>query len=1217
MPETLACTIVARNYLPAAKVLARSYLAQHPDHEVVVLVLDGVGAAASDSSGQPARVRFVGPETAGLDRDEFLRMATAYNITELATAVKPYLLRELRRTAEVAIYLDPDIEVYAPMPELSELAKQHSIVLTPHFLQPLPRDGRLPAETDVMGSGIFNLGFIAVGPGSEGFLDFWAERLRHDAIVAPDRQLFTDQRWVDQVPALFPNHVLRDPGFNVAYWNAHERPVDRAADGTPTAGGRPLRFYHFSGYRPERPWQLSVHSARNPRVVLSDHPVLAELCHAYGEQLKAGGYDRALDDVPYGFAKAADGSALPSAVRRLYRDEWIKAEKKDKPLPPHAFGPDAADFRAFLTAPGEPTEAGAGLNRYVMLVWRSRPDLQTAFPQPCGRDAADFKAWCRTSGIREKQLPDWALPEDQSFEEPHPEFGVNVLGYLTAELGVGEMGRIVHDAIAAAGIPVASVVEDKMVYNRTALQGPSTQGSPRFPLSLLAVNADQTQVVLEHHPEVGHHRYRIGLWAWELEDFPKAMHPAFDLVDEVWTVSEFCAKAMSEHATVPVKAIPVPVRDPGPVQLRERTADDPVRFLFAFDFNSIGQRKNPWGVVEAFQRAFPDRDNASLLIKAINGKKNTDAAERLRLAAAGDPRITLIEHYLSVADLNALYTESDAYVSLHRSEGFGLTVAEAMVRGMPVISTDYSSTTEFLSADTGWPVPYELIEVGIGHPPYPADAVWADPDLDAAAAAMREIAGDPAEARRRGQAARAHLLSTRGMDQAARWMREQLEQAHQTWLRGGEIPMPETDPMEPLRNAREALRWRAEADADAKNPFAPALRKAVLRAVDHYDVHQRRVLAALMDGVEGTVGEVTGRLTARIAELEARLDSGLSAATSVSTETGVQLAELRGELEAAGVREQSLRADVDAAHAEAIGALERVDDTGQLMLDMFGERDVRLDQVEGVAAQNASDLRATERALAARHAPVPPGTRVVVCDAGVLLVPQDDVVAPWLAYHRSWEVEEAELMAQLVGTGTFLDIGAHVGYHSLRLLNHTHGPSRVVAIEANPETAELLQRNVIANLSAATAERVSVLAVAAWDEPGIVHLHQVEAGNSGDHRVSADGAGVEVPAVRLAEQPEVSKDRVSLIKVDLQGRDHRALRGLTEIIERDQPNVVLEYCPEAIEELGDNPAQVLADYRRYGYRIRVVGDPAEYTDTELVAKARAAESGFVTLWLYP
>jgi FkbM family methyltransferase len=1226
-----ACTIVARNYLPAAKVLARSYLAQHAGNEFVIAVID-----AHDEPAEQDGFRVVGRDAFGIPEDDYLRMATAYSVTELATSVKPYLLRELRREYDVAIYLDPDIQVFAPMPEVAELALAHGIVLTPHVLSPLPRDGYEPDEAVIMGAGIFNLGFIGVGPGSAGFLDFWAERLKHDAIVAPERQLFTDQRWVDNVPALFPHHVLRDPGFNVAYWNLHDRPLQRDPDRRLTAGGAELRFFHFSGYRPEMPWLLTMYCPRKPRVMLSASPELRELCDAYGASLRAAGYAETLEAVPYGFLGFGDAMPLPKLARRAFREAWIKAERKNKTLPPHAYGEDGGEaLRAWLAEPADEAQAAAGLNRMTLAVWQARVDLRAAFPDPTGANAEAFRAWCVSSGISEGELAEWAVPGRPTAPRPPvDEFGVNLLGYLTAELGVGEMGRIVHEAIETAEIPVVSVLEERSVLNRTGLERPATVGDPRFPISVLAVNADMTRPLLGSHREVGHDRYRIGLWAWELEDFPDWQHHAFGLLDEVWTVSEFCRTAFAKHSPIPVKTIPVPVRDPGEPVRPERKPGDPVRFLFAFDFNSIAQRKNPWGTVAAFKKAFPGREDVRLTIKTINAGRNPVEAERLRAAVANDDRIDLIERYLSVDELHELYARSTCYVSLHRSEGFGLTVAEAMARAMPVISTDYSSTTEFLDQNTGWPIPYRLIEVGKNCEPYEAGSHWADPDLDAAAAAMRQVADDPAEADRRGRQAREHILRTRSMDVAAEWMRAELETAYRMWQsRHNAQPQAPEHPLTPVRQAAEALRWRPEPEAPARNPLAPALRKAVLRAIDHYDVHQRRVMGALLDGSEDTAQ----RLLTRLESIEARLDDARRAAESgrrVSERIEAvkssldkrlnslesSLAVLRAQVPETDMAVRNLEADL-AKLADGFSA--EIQATTASTHHMFEARDLRLDQDEAALQRVSVDLGAMREAARLAHAPVPSGADVVLCDVGALLMPVDEVMLPWIMFHRSWEDSEAELMARLATArpGAILDIGAHVGYHTLRLMRSCPEITRVVAVEAHPVTAAYLRRNLRVNLPPAAVELTTVVEAAAWDSEGAVHLAQASPDNSGDNRVSADGPGVEVRALRLDDVPEVGAQPVALIKVDLQGRDHRALAGLAATLRRDRPHVVCEFCPSAIEELGDDPAAVLAGYRELGYRLVEVGaqGPAdqERGDAELITTARHDEKEFVTLWLDP
>ncbi|MQA62100.1 MAG: FkbM family methyltransferase [Actinophytocola sp.] len=1251
-----ACTIVAKNYLPAATVLARSYLRHHRGHGFVIAVIDEhwQGPSGGGEHIDHPDCLLVGPAAFGITESDYHRMATAYNVTELATSVKPFLLRELRKSTpeSVVIYLDPDIEIFAEMPEVAELANERQLVLTPHFLSPMPRDGKQPDEAAIMGSGVFNLGFIATGPGSEDFLDFWAERLRHDAIVAPERQLFTDQRWVDQVPALFGNHVLRDPGFNVAYWNLHERGLTADSDGTVYAGAQPLRFFHFSGYRPETSWLLSHHAADKPRVLLSEHPLVRKLCVNYGAALREAGYAESLAAIPYGFATFPDGEPISASTRALFREGWIRAERKDEQPPPHAFGPDGGrGLRQWLISPADNAQAAAGLHRLALSVWRSRVDLQTAFPQPTSANAAEFRGWCSTSGLRENALPAWAaLGAAGETDRPVNTFGVNLAGYLTAQLGVGEMGRIVHEAIDSAGIDVISVVEEQALLNRTGVDHAGKRGRPEFPISVLAVNADQLDVILSHYPELSHERYTIGLWAWELEDFPASLHSAFAQVDEVWTISEFCRNAIAEHSPVPVKTIPVPVRDPGAPPSRVRDETDPTRFLFAFDFNSIGDRKNPWGAVSAFQRAFPGRADVRLTIKVINGERHPRNAERLRVMVADDDRIDLVERYISHAELGALYRDSDCYVSLHRSEGFGLTVAEAMVRRLPVISTNYSSTTEFLDENTGWPIPYRMTAVGEGNQPYHSDAVWADPDLDAAADAMREVADNPAEAARRGSAARTHILGTRSMSAASAWVRTELERAYETWQERNRAT--HTTPEHPLRRlteSKEALRWRPDTTSPSRLPLAPALRKAVNRAIDHYDVHQRAVMSELMSGVEDSAAT----LLHRIEELEARqtrtdrtiadtvrenvdraaapLIRRSARATDEIRDLSRTVAELREELTAQSRSGDSSTAEMRAGLAMAKEIADRLSRLELRTHDMFHDRDTRADQDEAAIKQLKREQAALYQAARLRHAPVPAGADVIVCDAGVLLLPTDTVVWDWINHHRTWEPSEARLMARLMAArpGAFLDVGAHVGYHTLKLLQSCPALRSVIAVEPDPVNFELLERNITANLPAAVADRIRPLQVAAWDADGLVELVRSDASNSGDNRVreaaAPEAAGpdvITVPSSRLERIPEVMATPVSLIKLDLQGRDHRALDGLSEVLLRDRPDIVCEFSPEAIAELGDDPEQVLINYRKLPYELVVldVADSAaseQLPDGDIIAAATTAETGFVTLWLRP
>ncbi len=231
MAAVNVCTIIAKNYVAHARVLARSLARVHPEGRLWVLVIDDF-AGYIDPADEPFDV--LTPED--IDCDPFLPMALRYSVLELSTAVKPWLLRHLLAlTGEPVMYLDPDIKVYGSLSRLVESAVEHGVAVIPHNLAPIPADGRTPSQVDIMIAGIYNLGFIALSsrPEVDTLLDWWADRLRRDCRVDPVWGYFVDQRWFDLAPGFLQDlAIVRDPEFNVAYWNLHERRLTGGRTGT-------------------------------------------------------------------------------------------------------------------------------------------------------------------------------------------------------------------------------------------------------------------------------------------------------------------------------------------------------------------------------------------------------------------------------------------------------------------------------------------------------------------------------------------------------------------------------------------------------------------------------------------------------------------------------------------------------------------------------------------------------------------------------------------------------------------------------------------------------------------------------------------------------------------------------------------------------------------------------------------------------------------------
>jgi glycosyltransferase involved in cell wall biosynthesis len=234
-------------------------------------------------------------------------------------------------------------------------------------------------------------------------------------------------------------------------------------------------------------------------------------------------------------------------------------------------------------------------------------------------------------------------------------------------------------------------------------------------------------------------------------------------MDEIWAPSRFIADALARRITRPVIHMPVALELTPPAAMpRERFGLPADRFLFffAFDFLSFIERKNPQAAIAAFRAAFPEAGRAGLVLKCMNGSVVPEKLQAFRDELAGDRDIFLIDDTLTREETLALIASTDAVVSLHRSEGLGLLIAEAMLLGKPVIATDYSASQDLLSAETGYPVRYSLVPVPDGAYPFAEGQVWAEPDVQHAAELMAALAANPHWADKRVDAARRHMQTT-------------------------------------------------------------------------------------------------------------------------------------------------------------------------------------------------------------------------------------------------------------------------------------------------------------------------------------------------------------------------------------------------------------------------------------------------------------------------
>jgi glycosyltransferase involved in cell wall biosynthesis len=453
-----------------------------------------------------------------------------------------------------------------------------------------------------------------------------------------------------------------------------------------------------------------------------------------------------------------------------------------------------------------------------------------------------------------------------------PRVGVNVAGYFGSTLGVGQSARSMREALRAAGVPVAAV--PLSARGGEAVDIPFALTRPEdaaFPVNLVCANADGLDGA---RAQLGERffegRRTVGVWWWEAGPFPERWARAFDPLDEVWVGSSHVASMLAPAAPIPVLALPMPVPPPAPADVERSRLGPPGEgfvFLYVFDYDSVFERKNPLAAVEAFARAFADAGGTRLVLKCLGADSHPAAHRRILEAAGGHPGVEVVDRMLTPTEMAALVEGSDCYVSLHRAEGFGLTIAEAMLRGKPVIATGWSGPLDYLTPLNSYLVDYQLVPVGEGNDPYPAEGIWAEPDLDHAAALMREVVERPDEARRRAERGRAeveaaHSPAAAGAAMAARIAR--LE-GMPTGSRNN-LGAMDLDPLE------RRIRSDEPPPAADRGRGRRLLRSLALRAGRPQRTQQRLVDEELVAALR-TLEERLGGLSASHASVQAQLEA--------------------------------------------------------------------------------------------------------------------------------------------------------------------------------------------------------------------------------------------------------------------------------------------------------------------------------------------------------
>ncbi|MDE2249315.1 MAG: glycosyltransferase family 4 protein [Xanthomonadaceae bacterium] len=388
------------------------------------------------------------------------------------------------------------------------------------------------------------------------------------------------------------------------------------------------------------------------------------------------------------------------------------------------------------------------------------------FPSAVRMRTAQALATYVSERVRFERTPNWKRrPDPSEFEstgsavltEFGEAIGVNIFACIRGQFGLAEGARLYARALLAEGYPVAIHNIDIDIPHGMDDASFDSHIGEILPhgVNLIFVNPDHLEQAINSigHSRMGS-RYTIACWFWELERFPDEWLPALKLVDEVMVSTGFIEAAVKRVTEKPVWHVPLPVSggaESGLMRADFGLEEDSFVFLNTFDFNSFLPRKNPQAVIDAFRMAFGDgRQSVKLLIKSSNGHRYPSKLQELLKAADIDRRIIIRDEIIDRADVRALQRCADAYVSLHRAEGFGLGLAECMYMGKPVIATAWSGNMEFMTAQNSCLVDYKLVPVGEGEYIHHAQQRWAEPSIAHAAEQMRRLVEDREYASRLG-----------------------------------------------------------------------------------------------------------------------------------------------------------------------------------------------------------------------------------------------------------------------------------------------------------------------------------------------------------------------------------------------------------------------------------------------------------------------------------